>query len=543
MPDLVHSLQARDLGHLRIVASLWGITLSANEGDAARQELAAFLLEPGLVTEIVDTLPLEARSALAALVSAGGRILWAAFTRQYGQLPEAGPGKRDREQVHLHPTSITGILFFRALIEHAFFDTPSGVQEFAYIPDDLLPLVHIQQEKQGVPAAVDHVAPYGRPATRNEAACPHPPSERLLDDATTLLAALRLGFPPPQSPIPVEVVREFLQAAGILHHKEPRLNIVKTFLEQPRPKSNEILRLAWEKSESFNELRQVPTLVCEGEWQNMPQAARHKVLGYLETIPEDRWWSLPAFCQAVRERQPDYQRIAGDYDSWFIKRRSDGAYLRGFGAWDEVDGALLRYIISGPLYWLGAVDLASPSDGGIITAFRRVKGIRGQNSESGKLHVSSQGRIIIPRLMSPAARYQLARFCDWEASKPDEYHYRVSTSSLKKAGFQGLKVDQLLSLLAKNSAAEVPPALVKALKRWEKNGTEARVETQTILRVSNPDVLAELRASRAGRFLGDVLGPVTIVVKPGAQSRVLAALAELGILADGVGLDPPAPKE
>jgi len=103
---------------------------------------------------------------------------------------------------------------------------------------------------------------------------------------------------------------------------------------------------------------------------------------------------------------------------------------------------------------------------------------------------------------------------------------------LKKAAGQGLKVGQLLSLLAKNAAAELPPAFVKALKRWEVTGTEARVEVQTVLRASRPDVLEELRKSKAGRFLGEILGPTTVIVKKGAQEKVLAALAELGLLAD-----------
>jgi hypothetical protein len=105
---------------------------------------------------------------------------------------------------------------------------------------------------------------------------------------------------------------------------------------------------------------------------------------------------------------------------------------------------------------------------------------------------------------------------------------------LKRAGEQGLKVSQLLNLLAKNATAEIPPTFVKALKRWELNGAEARVEVQTILRVSKPEVLEELRKSKAGRFLGEMLGPVTVVVKPGAQSKILAALAELGLLAEEV---------
>jgi hypothetical protein len=137
-------------------------------------------------------------------------------------------------------------------------------------------------------------------------------------------------------------------------------------------------------------------------------------------------------------------------------------------------------------------------------------------------------------LLPRATRYLIARFCEWDDEKEDEYRYSVTIRSLNKAREQGLKVSQLLSLLAKNTATEIPPAFVKALKRWEINGTEARVEVQTILRVSRPEVMEDLRKSKAGRFLGDTLGPVTVIVKMGAQSKVLAALAELGLLAEEV---------
>ncbi|MCJ7584888.1 MAG: hypothetical protein MUO30_08995, partial [Anaerolineales bacterium] len=103
--------------------------------------------------------------------------------------------------------------------------------------------------------------------------------------------------------------------------------------------------------------------------------------------------------------------------------------------------------------------------------------------------VTSSGKISVPRSVPRAARYQISRFCEWEEEKPDEYRYRVSTRSLKKAQEQGLKVSQLLSLLAKNAAAEIPPAFIKALKRWELNGTEARFENPVVLRVSRPEVL------------------------------------------------------
>ncbi|MBU2610851.1 MAG: hypothetical protein KJ606_07900 [Chloroflexi bacterium] len=552
MPDLLHSLQSRDLGHLRIVASLWGVELTAAETDAALTELAAALLDSALVREILDALPAEACSALDALVTDGGRIPWATFARRFGQIREVGAGHRDREQVYLHPISAAEMLFYRALLARAFFDTPGGAQEFAYIPDDLLPLIHRQErgergdkyKKESALSAVSAVSeePLGRPATPKERTHVILADDRILDHACTLLVALRLGIQPPELSVPEIVLIELLAAAKLIGGRSINPEAVKSFLEMPRAEALASLVKAWQESGTFNELRQLPGLVCEGEWTNSSLITRHSLLNLLATIPHNQWWSLPAFIRAIKEKHPDFQRPAGDYDSWFIKRAADGVYLRGFVHWDDVDGALIRYLISGPLFWLGMTELASPSDSEVITAFRVVSNVERQTSdarrstfnEMGKLHVSSQGKITIPRFLPRAARYQISRFCVWDEAKPDEYRYRVTTASLKKAGAQGLKISQLLSLLAKNAAAEIPPAFVKALKRWEKSGTEARVETQTILRVSRPEFLDELRKSKAGRFLGETLGPVTIVVKPGAQSKVLAALAELGLLAEEV---------
>jgi len=532
MPNLIQSLQGRDIGHLRIVARLWGIDLAASDTDIALKELAAALLDPGTVAEIVDSLPADARSALTALTEAGGKIPWAAFARQFGELREAGSGRRDREQVYLHPVSVAETLFYRALLARVFFDTPSGAQEFAYIPDDLVKLIPVGAQYIAPLPKVSGM-PLGRPAMPKERALPIPASDRLLDDATTLLAALRTGLTPPETPIPVRVVTEFLSAAKIIVGGVPQIEPVRLFLEASRKEALEKLVNAWQGSETFNELRQVPGLVCEGEWQNAPHITRHTLLGFLASIPPGKWWSLSAFIHAIKEKHPDFQRPAGDYDSWFIKRDSDGAYLRGFAHWDDVDGALVRYLITGPLFWLGMVELATPSDSEIVTAFR-VNEKRVTSTENAKLTVSSNGRITVPRLVPRVTRYLISRFCVWDEEKPDEYRYRVTTGSLKKAGEQGLKIGQLLSLLAKNAAAELPPAFVKALKRWETNGTEARVEVQTVLKVSRPEVLEELRKSKAGRFLGETLGPTAVIVKKGAQAKVLAALAELGLLAEMV---------
>lgn len=544
MPDLFHSLHKFDLGHLRIVAGFWGLELESTDTESALEELCASLLDLESVSETLAVLPPEARSALTALVEAGGKMEWSAFARKYGEIREMGAGRRDRERPHHKPTSASEILFYRGLLAKAFFDTDKGLQEFAYIPDDLLEIIEEAGAQRGAPAAQNE--PLGRPATPVEKAYEIPATDHILDDATTYLAALRIGDESSSRSRFKRDLQELLRTSGLIKKNALQPEAVKKFLEAPRPEALTMLYNAWLKSDTFDELRLIPGLVCEGEWKNQPQVTREFLMNLIRDIPQGKWWSIPAFVKAIKEKYPDFQRPAGDYDSWFIKRASDGQFLRGFAYWDSVDGALVKYVIQ-TLHWLGKADLASPEEGKEATAFKMRSKVeepalsvsKGQKSGDlrsstfdGKIIASSNGRITISRFFSRAARYQIARFCEWGEEKKDEYNYFISAKSLKRANGQGLKAEQLLAMLVKYTNGNVPPSLVKALKRWDANGPEARVESLLVLRVSKPEVMEEMRKSRAGKFLGELLSPTAVVVQSGAIEKVMAALTELGLLAE-----------
>ena len=557
MPDLLASLLPHDLGHLRILAELWGLELDARERDSAADELAASLLDLERARETLEVLPAPARAALDALLDANGRLPWAEFARRFGEIREMGAGKRDRERPHRNPVSAAEMLFYRGFLAKAFFDAEKGAQEFAYIPDDLLKIIkHEGHPSTTLRTGFGHKGNsgevLGRPATPVEKAHEIPASDRVLDDATTLLAALRIGKADYQSTPQLSArlrgadwqsalqLTALLHAAKLLKKNIPQAEAVKKFLEAPRAEALSMLVEAWKTSATFDELRLLPSILCEGEWINSPHVTRSTLHGFIHAIPNNQWWSFPAFLRDLKLKHPDFQRPAGDYDSWFIKRAADGQYLRGFAYWDSVDGALVRFVIQ-IMHWLGLADLAAPEEGKDFTAFRIRSKVESQKSndlrpstldKNGKIAVSSNGKISVARLAPRAARYQIARFCEWDEEKPEGYPYRVTAQSLKHATEQGLKAEQLLSLLVKHTKGNVPPALVKALKRWEVNGTEARAESQTVLRVSRPEVLEELRKSKAARFLGEPLGPTAVVVKSEAVPKIAAALAEMGLLLD-----------
>jgi hypothetical protein len=532
MTTLIQSLQGHDLGHLRIIAELWGIEFDAPDARVGLTRLVSLLLDQASVAEVVNDLPTEARLALEDLIHNQGRLPWPLFTRRYGAVREIGPARRDRERPYGKSASPAEMLWYRALVARAFFDSPGGPEEFAYIPEELLNLIPPPHEATS--------KPFGHLATPGERAHILRATDHILDQATTWLAALRMSLSPvPPSPGSPAYLHQLLSSANLLDPSGiPLPDPTRTFLEARRGEALAQLMRAWLNSESFNDLRLTPGLVPEGEWHNHPLQARQVILDFLSTVEPDKWWSLPAFLADVRQRHPDFQRQAGDYDSWFIRSEKTGDYLRGFEHWDDVDGALIRFVITGPLHGLGVLDLAAPAEGAPPAAFRTsswanalLQGASptGFPAEDAHLKARSDARLHLPRLVPRSVRYQIARFADWEGEETDAYRYRLTPASLARARQQGLTVNQLLSLLRRHADA-VPPTLVKALERWDQHGTDARVESVTVLRLSSPELLQTLRKSRASRFLGDPLGPTTVIVKPGAWEKVLAVLAEMGYL-------------
>lgn len=137
MRTLELALHDQDLGHLRIVASLWGLDLPGGSTEEAAAQLARAMRDRALLAEVVETLPPLAREALEALLRDQGRLPLADLTRRYGPLRQMGPGRRDREQPWRNQTSAIEALWYRGLLARTFLDTPTGPQEFGYIPSDL----------------------------------------------------------------------------------------------------------------------------------------------------------------------------------------------------------------------------------------------------------------------------------------------------------------------------------------------------------------------------------------------------------------------
>lgn len=571
MPDLFQSLQKKDLGHLKIIAELWGFEFSAPDFKIGLQRLIPKLLEPDLIRDVVQALPVNAREALDELIRNEGRMPWDIFQRRFGKVRMIGAARRDRDQPYrAGKASPAEDLWYRALVAQGFSFDDEEAREFAYIPGDLLALLP--------PSTAGRSIGMGRPATPAEKAFIVPATDRILDDMCTLLAALRMDrrshdravapgaanhyllvdSPLQTYPLRLDDLISLLESAGIINDRAVlQPDMARSFLEAARADALVMLVRAWVTSRRYNDLRSIPGLIAEGEWINDPVRTRRAVLDFLSTIPgadrrrkdpsERPFWSLSAFVSAVQQAEPDFQRTAGEYDGWYIKDAQSGVYLRGIRYWDRVEGELIRFMICGPLHWLGIIDLgfSAPPGGeqqrvGSATAFRfsewaadlfNFSAPPGLALENEKIKIGSDGRIFVPRLARRSSRYQAARFTEWQPMKQDRYIYKITPASLDAAGEIQIKVPQILGFLRKNVEA-IPPALINALERWGAEGSPARIDRLLVLRAKNPQVIQAIRESKLARYLGEPLGPAAVIIQAGALEKVVNGLAEMGMLVE-----------
>lgn len=551
MQELLQTLQDEDIGRLAIIAELWGIDLSPGPALQVSKRLVKMMLDPALASEIVEGLPQTVHEALAFINRNNGRVALADLARRFGEIRKMGPGRRDREKPWRNPISPVESLWYYGLIARRFSDTPSGPQEFAFIPSDLRRLFPMQPSEQE--------APFGRPS--------QPPASILagtsaaVDDTTTILAAFRrqpaVSLPLPKQrqqeltpfliqPESLPLLINLLDQKGILSPPPiaPFSESVRPLLEANRGDVLAWLLSAWKNSVAWNDLAHTPDINCANEsWPNDPLVGRHAILNFLGNIPPGAWWDLDSFISATEDHQPAFQRTAGDFDSWYLRSASTLKFLRGFQYWSAIEGALIRYTICGPLHWLGATDLATREECKMAAAFRLTPASSvllkdkdkapSSADETGLPVIRADGKIIIPRSGHRAWRYQISRFTEWQKLDHHAYCFQVTPASLRLALEQGLSVTQILALLRSADGVKLPSSLAKTIQRWEKKGTEARIEHLIVLRLKSPEMLHRLRNNRSTRrYLREVLSETNVVIRKNDIEHLYAAAARIGLLID-----------
>lgn len=543
MRPLRSALLDEPLAKLMAIVDVWDATIQATSHKEIADALAAHALQPDTARDVRDGLPAQAQAALSTLLRAGGKMPVAAFERRFGVIRPMGPGRLERERPWTAPVSPAETLWYRGLVFRAFDKAGGAPVESIYIPNDLQPLLDDGGAQPEAPTTAS-----AHTTANDEDASP------LLDDVTTILCfaqnhdvrvradglwdanarqTLARMLRDSDGVIDAHPDRRFafllnvLNRLGWLRAQDGRLRLiaqpVSAWLQQDGAPRRATLTNAWRNDPDWNDLSHVETieLQMQHSWANDPLRERHAILALLDAWVAERsaLTTADAFVAHVKLHNPDFARVDGRYDTWHIRDVLTGAFLQGFEAWDRIEAALIRYVISGPLRWLED---------------SRVAYATGQTGEApaAPFLVGGDGTITISAALA-FERFQLSRVADWLDKQPGAYVYALTPRSLKRANDQGIKPQRVREFLEEKSGAALPARLASALDRWAERGPEARIETALLLRTRDAATLdALLKLEPVRRALIERLAPNCALIRAHDARAVRAAIAGSGALVD-----------
>ncbi len=211
-----------------------------------------------------------------------------------------------------------------------------------------------------------------------------------------------------------------------------------------------------------------------------------------------------------------------------------------------MEGRLIRFLLSGPLFWLGAVALAR-EDGGGREIFRLTPwGIAwlgdtlpAELPRPARLTVGDDFTVTAPLSLPLIERFRLLRFTDpapgpYELPQPTRH--RITRGSLARARAAGVKAEAVAGFLRRAGSGRLPAQVETALARWDQHGGAVRISHGAVLRVADPAILSALRADPAlAPLLGELLSAQATLVREANLPKLLKALKEMGY---GVREDP-----
>ncbi|MCL5995660.1 MAG: helicase-associated domain-containing protein [Chloroflexi bacterium] len=553
---------------LTAIADTWDIGLEAASAGEMAEALAKHMLVEDAAGQGREVLPIGARKALDALVAANGRMPAAVFERRYGTLRPMGPGRLERERPWLSPANPTEVLWYRGFIFRAFDRSPSSPVEVVFVPTDLLGLLP-------QPAADAAASESGQPVVRgNQSALPA--SDPLLDDVTTILTYIQNyevrirgdgGWNSEARTALLPMLRDpdgvdgdnpggrfgfMLNLIGRMHwlrikQSDVRLmpQAVTQWLQGTPQAQRAVLFGAWRNDPNWNDLAHVQGIAFEmpHAWANDAVRERTAILDLLVRWVagnSEPWQEIDAFVDYVKRENPDFARPDGRYDTWHIRDVRTNEFLNGFENWDRVEGALIRYILTGPLRWLGTVNVqngrialteaakvlavssASPDDGDLALVAPRPDAFRLEPDGDVIVHTSARFE-----------RFQLARVANWSATRAEDYVYRLAPESVNAAMKQGITAPRIVEFLQQHSSKPVPPNLMKAVKRLAQFGAEARLEQAYMLRTRDAATLDLLLNTHAVRkAMIERLSPTCALMRQREVRAVASAIIRTGLLID-----------
>lgn len=552
-------LYRTEIRFLPIIASHWLRLQSAPNYEELIRMLCERMLDEKMLQRFVGN---ENNSDLVKgirlLISLDGQAEVERFQDSMGPFRIAGLEKILREKMWKSPISITEKLWYSGIIYREDRMIDGDVKECYIVPEDLL-----QRFSLVIPSENETEFKYKQPDVTVRPAIPSetkhvPPEENKLIDVFCLAAALKRDEKPLIIP-GLEISDNYRRFLEMLLNDgnfftgsmDVDTEAIRSFLIQNRTAAQIQLASVWRKASDYCELAETDELTVLQLPKFNYQEPRERVIQIISSLEGDIWWSLNGLINAVKSSFPLFLRNSFSDEQWRITDR-DGNDLNGMGAWYQLEGAYLRFLLLGPLQWLGVVRIAyADADGKEAAAFRISKNglffltesenekvseyiLAKPNLEQDLPGISSDGAISCSSSVPRYFRYMCTRYCEIESfNKHNTTVFQITPSSLGNASAKGLKRTAFLQLLRRFSRNKLPPALENMLSVSNKPELPAVIYNATILSVPDENIFRDLlEASRLGKWILQQINPTSVLIDPKGIKDIRRFLMEKEIFVD-----------
>ncbi len=258
---------------------------------------------------------------------------------------------------------------------------------------------------------------------------------------------------------------------------------------------------------------------------------RHVVIERVEHEQLNEWHDLATFIARTklyapyllfpRQYGPRAERYMSSSNPYGWDFRLRRGWLTHREGWHMVEGGFIRTVITGPLHWLGVIEVDNEAT---PTTFRLTSGAlfllsgtapRGDEIPAGRLIVQPNFELVALAPTSEALLVKLDRFAE-RVSLEHIAQYRITKASVTRAIQTGLHAEDIKRILEQASGGDVPQNVHYSLVEWERQARRIEMwRNATLLEVDESALLDELFAHEQTRtLLGRRLAPCLVEVLP-----------------------------
>jgi hypothetical protein len=429
-----------------------------------------------------------------------------------------------------------------------------GLQDWDYDPAELA-----QMQKKG------RASFYG-----NAALIVPPPDFALPDDALQELSTV-LG-----DPARVEFLYHLLLATGVFQPGSPVTcwpEVRESFLQRDEPAQRAILARVFFFMGNWSALWELLRHAEAGglrlkryvaHYYYKPRnlaaelvAFRHRVLRALASLPDGQWVRLEDLFELLRLAWPRFDQSAwlGPYygsthNDWFLETgvQQPGQASAREVPWPLAQGAFTRFLIGGPLHWLGLADLSLKDDS--VVAFRlhgladlyweRVDVVPAPRHTSSSptrtpasaVSLEQYAIEVDPSTTNIQVHTFLDRIARLENAAEDRFLYRLDRQAVYESFQSGLTLADLRGEWERLMPVAMPEEIGARLAEWWGDYGRIRVyEDLTVVEFTDDFTLEEIKvATSLSEFVVAEISPRLVIVPASAVASLMAELEKAGYM-------------